>query len=97
MTTVTTPNSTYTNSYTSNQNVGTTIPFDGICEPGAYICNWSGHLLRVSQDCYQPNRNSSFNLVGSEPLMVTKISENPFVTISRAKLIASNLNLETNF
>jgi len=26
---------------------GTTLPFGGIHEPGAYICRWSGHLLRV--------------------------------------------------
>ena len=25
----------------------TTIPWDNINEPGTYVCNWSGHLLRV--------------------------------------------------
>ena len=28
---------------------GTTIPFDVLRTPGAYICNWSGHLLRVKK------------------------------------------------
>ncbi len=29
---------------------GTSIPFESIQEPGAYICTWSGHLLRIPED-----------------------------------------------
>ena len=77
--------------------VGTTIPFDGINEAGAYICNWSGHLLRVPEDGVTPGRSPMINIVGTEPLTVTKISDNPFITLTKAKLLASNWDLNVNF
>lgn len=77
--------------------VGTTIPFDGINEPGAYICNWSGHLLRVPEDGVTAGRSPMVNIIGAEPLTVTKISDNPFITVTKAKLLASNFDLNVNF
>ena len=76
---------------------GTTLPFDGINNPGAYICNWSGHLLRVPEDGVAPGRSPLINMVGPDPLTVTKISDNPFVTITKAKLLASNFDISVNF
>ena len=76
---------------------GTTIPFDSIQEPGAYICTWSGHLLRVPEDGVAPGRSPMINLVGCEPLFVTKISENPFVTATKARILACNADLPVNF
>ena len=29
---------------------GVSIPFDSIRSPGAYVCNWNGHLLRVRSE-----------------------------------------------
>lgn len=77
--------------------VGTTIPWDQINEPGAYICNWSGHLLRVPEDGVAPGRSPVLSMVGTEPLFVTKISSNPFITITKARLLASNFDLNVNF
>ena len=76
---------------------GTTIPFDSIQEPGAYICTWSGHLLRIPEDGVTPGRSPMINLVGCEPLFVTKISKNPFVTATKARILASNCDLPVNF
>ncbi len=77
--------------------VGTTYRFESIQQPGCYICNWSGHLLRVPEDGVAPGRSPLINIVGSEPLFVTKISDNPFITLTKAKLIASNLDCNVNF
>lgn len=85
-----------TNTYASTA-AGTTVPFEGINTPGAYICNWSGHLLRVPEDGVTPGRSPMLNIIGSEPLTVTKISENPYITITKAKLLASNFDLSVNF
>ncbi len=76
---------------------GATIPFDTINEPGAYVCNWSGHLLRVPEDGVAPGRSPLINIVGPDPLMVTKISDNPYITLTKAKLLASNYDLTVNF
>lgn len=94
----TTTNQTWntTQSYCQN-GVGATVPFEGINSPGAYICNWSGHLLRVPEDGVTPGRSPMLNIVGCEPLTVTKISENPYITITKAKLLASNFDLSVNF
>ncbi|MEW6251035.1 MAG: hypothetical protein AB1716_10340 [Planctomycetota bacterium] len=74
---------------------GVCIPFDSIRSPGAYICNWSGHLLRVPPATLVPN--GVMNIVGSEPLYVTKISEDPDVPLTRARQLARGLNLRPAF
>ncbi len=76
---------------------GTCVPFDSIQEPGAYICNWSGHLIRIPQDGVTPGRSPMINMVGTEPLFCTKIAENPFVTVTKARLLASNFDLPVCF
>ena len=76
---------------------GNTIAFDQINEPGSYICNWSGHLLRVPEDGVAPGRSPLLNIVGTDPLFVTKISDNPFITLTKAKMVASNLDINVNF
>ncbi len=76
---------------------GTTVSFDSIQEPGAYICCWSGHLLRVPEDGITPGRSPLVNMVGCDQLYVTKISDNPFLTVTKARLLASNFDLPVNF
>ena len=74
-----------------------TLPFEKIAEPGAYLCNWSGHLLRVPEDGVTPGRSPMLNIVGPEALFVTKICDNPYVTVTKAKLLASNMDVCVNF
>ena len=74
-----------------------TIAFDQISEPGAYVCAWSGHLLRVPEDGVAPGRSPLLNMVGTEPLFVTKIAQDPYITITKARLLASNLDVNVNF
>ncbi len=81
----------------ATSHAGTSAPFDAISEPGAYLCNWSGHLLRIPEDALKPGRSPSLDLVGSEPLVVTKISDNPFITTTKARLMAADADLEVNF
>ncbi|MHC4092305.1 MAG: hypothetical protein ACYSVY_18880 [Planctomycetota bacterium] len=83
--------------FESEKALGTKVPFENIQEPGCYICNWSGHLLRVPEDGIAPGRSPLLNLVGNEPLFVTKLSENPYVTIAKARMIASNLDCCVSF
>ena len=76
---------------------GTTVPFESIKEPGCYICNWSGHLMRVPEDGVAPGRSPLINIVGPEPLFVTKISENPYIPLTKAKMLACNCDIAVNF
>ena len=76
---------------------GTCVPWDCIQDPAAYICNWSGHLLRVPVDGVALGRSPMLNIVGAEPLFVTKICDNPFVALTKARMLAANLDLPVNF
>ena len=88
---------TQTCNQTEYGHAGMTVPFDQITEPGAYICNWTGHLLRVPEDGVTAGRSPLINIVGPEPLMVTKVSDNPYITVTKAKLVAANFDLSVNF
>jgi hypothetical protein len=83
--------------YESQRATGTTVPFASIQEQGCYLCNWSGHLLRVPEDGVAHGRSPLVDIIGSEPLFVTKLSENPFLTITKARMIASDLDCCVNF
>ncbi len=76
---------------------GQTLPWSSISEPGCYVCNWSGHLLRVPEDGVALGRSPLINMVGSEALFVTKISNNPFVPVTKAKLLACNADVHVKF
>ena len=88
---------TQTNNYKSANACGTVVPFEAIQDPGCYVCNWTGHLLRVPEDGVAPGRSPLINIIGSDQLFVTKLSDNPFITITKAKMIASNLDCNVNF
>ncbi len=76
---------------------GTTIPFEAISEPGCYVCNWSGHLCRVPEDGVAPGRSPLISIIGHEQLLVTKISDNPYIPLTKAKMLACNFDLNVNF
>ena len=84
---------------TMNQpgNFGAQVPFDSISEPGCYVCNWSGHLLRVPEDGVAPGRSPLIHINGREPLYVTKISDNPWIPLTKAKTLACNFDCHVNF
>ena len=77
--------------------IGMQIPFEGINDPGCYVCNWSGHLLRVPEDSIKPGRSPLMLIKGTEPLFVTKISNDPFVSVSKARQVAADCDLPVNF
>ena len=83
--------------YRFSKGMGTTLPFEDVSEPGAYISNWDGHLVRISDDCLKPGHSPVINFVGREELYVTKISNDPWVPVSKARQLASNFDMEVNF
>lgn len=76
---------------------GATIPFNAIDSPGAYLCNWSGHLLRIPERTVVPGDALAVNIVGREPLTVTKISADPAIALERARAAATELGLAPGF
>ncbi len=76
---------------------GVRVPLDTINAPGAYVCNWSGHLLRVPQRSLTPEGPLAVNIVGGEPLIATKISDDPNLSIAHARSLASDFGLTVGF
>ena len=77
--------------------VGNCVAFDQINEPGAYVCNWSGHLIRLPEDAVMPGRSPVLEIRAREPLYVTKISDDPFVPLTKARMVASDLDRLVDF
>ncbi len=84
-------------SFQEGNGVGNTSAFDNITDTGTYVCNWSGHLLRVPEDAVKPGRSPLIDMRGKEQLIVTKISQDPFITLTQARIVASDLDQEVNF
>lgn len=78
-------------------NVGTQVPFDSIHEPGTYVCNWSGHLLRIPEDSVSQGRSPLIDIRGRDVLFTTKISEDPYMTLTKARLVAADHDVPVNF
>ena len=82
---------------TTGTGTGTQVPFEAIDAPGTYVCNWSGHLLRVPADAIKPGRSPLMCLIGTKPLYVSKISGDPFIQVGKARLLAANFDVPVNF
>ncbi len=76
---------------------GTQVPFESINEPGCYVCNWTGHLLRIPEDAIKPGRSPLMSITAADQLFVTKISSNPFIPVSKARMLAADCDVLVNF
>jgi len=77
--------------------VGGSVPYDSINSPGAYVFERTGHLLRVPEDSIRPGRSPLMQIQSKESLRVTKISNNPFITSTKARMTASQHDISPNW
>ena len=73
------------------------VPFCEIHEPGAYVSNSTGHLVRIPADAVKADRSPVIDLVADEPQLFSKISHNAFVSLTKARILAADLDLPVNF
>jgi len=77
---------------------GTQVSFDSINEPGTYFCNWTGQLFRIPDEAIKPGHSPIISIVGpAQTFLVTKLSDNPYLPLSKARMIAADLDLNVNF
>ncbi len=93
---------TGTQTTTTNQNessayTGTVIPFENINEPRCYVCNRSVHELRVPPDGVAAGRSPLVCITGQEQLFVTKLSDNAFIPVTKARMLACSHDINVNF
>jgi hypothetical protein len=72
---------------------------DEIIEPGAYVCHRGGELIRVvrTESSLDLGDAHLIEQYGNRQIPVVRISEDPFVAVSRARIAAANLDIEVNF
>ncbi len=76
---------------------GSQVPFESIDEPGCYVDNWDGHMLRIPENAISSDSSPGISISGKETLFVTKISGDPFIPISKARILAADHDLNVNF
>ena len=76
---------------------GLTCYFEQINQPGCYILNHTGTLLRVPEDALIPGRSPAIDPVSNQKWIVTKITDDPFIPLTQARLTAADLDLFINF
>jgi hypothetical protein len=76
---------------------GAQLPFEALYEPGCYLSNWSGHLIRLPKDGVKEGRSPVIEILGKEPMFVTMLSNDPFLSITKARMLAADLDLPVNF
>jgi hypothetical protein len=73
------------------------IPFEEVQDAGTYYSNWSGHLIRIPEDGLKAGRSPVIDILGKSPMIVTKLSDDPYMTLTKARIVAADLDLEVNF
>jgi hypothetical protein len=81
----------------SQAEMGRIEPFEQISTPGCYILKQTGTLLRVPPDALIPGRSPAIDVVSRDPWFVAKISNDPYIVLSKARAIAADLDLPVNF
>ncbi len=72
--------------------------FEDISEPGTYVCHWNGDLLRITgTEVPESLESNPATAPAGEPCRVTRVSPDPYVPISVARMAAANLDLEISF
>ncbi len=71
--------------------------FGEIKEPGAYLIEQTGHLMRVPPDALAVGRSPIVSIASNEPVRVTLLCRDPWVPIGQARKVAANLDLNVAF
>ncbi len=82
---------------THTPHAGMTCEFRQIEEPGCYVTHDTGRLLRFPADALAPGRSPIIDTVGRDPWLVTKISDDPYAPLNKARMAAADLDLSINF
>ena len=68
-----------------------------VTEPGAYVCPDGGELIRVVETGASSEEAELIEKHGAEPIYVMRISKDPFIPVSEARIAAANLDIEVKF
>lgn len=76
---------------------GLTLTFDQINTPGCYVFIDNGLLFRIPPEAIAQGMSPILEVVSKEPWFFFKISDDPYVPLSKARMLAADFDLTVNF
>jgi hypothetical protein len=74
-----------------------TVPFNNISEPGTYYFHPTGMLFRVPPDGVEPGHSPLINICWNDECYCTKISDDPWLPLNKAREVCANWDFAVNF
>lgn len=81
----------------SHEMLGISGPFERISQPGCFVFNRTGDLIRIPDDALVEGRSPTIDVVSNEPWLLTKISNDPYLPLRKARAVAADMDLQVNF
>lgn len=74
-----------------------TVLFNEIRDPGTYYNHTTGWLWRIPGESLMAGHSPTMNVLSFEENFVTKISDDPYLPVNKARQICSNMDFLVNF
>ena len=74
-----------------------TVTLEEIAEPGVFVCHCCGDLIRVVDALTLPGDEAFIQEHGGQAVRVSRLSDDPFVPATWARMEAANLDLRVSF
>ena len=88
---------TDSNPQPSSTGARVTGPFSAITEPGCFVTITDGTLFRIPPDGLAPGRSPVISITSKSEFLVTRISADPWIGVSKARQLAADLDVPVNF
>ena len=76
---------------------GESLAFSDVHTPGCYVAKENGDLFRVPDEALTEGHSPQIEIVSTPPKVVTKIADDPWTPISKARQLAANADLFVSF
>jgi len=81
----------------SRRQVLTEVTWEAINDPGAYVERGSGDLYRFPKEALIPGASPAIVKESHGGSVLVKLSDDPFITSFKARLMCAQHNIEPNF
>jgi hypothetical protein len=71
--------------------------WEGINQPGAYVERGTGDLYRMPKESLVPGASPAIVKESRGASILVKLSDDPFITTFKARLVCAQHNIEPNF
>ena len=73
------------------------VPFEEVQTPGCYVAKTTGNLYRIPAEALALGRSPLIEIVSKTGTLMTKIAEDPWVPINKARQLCADADLYPNF